>query len=259
MKESSYIESVNAEEILQKVIESRTPVLMSHMSRGKWHITKVNLTDITPGRLRLEITYHPKRHPINIQIDQPVGLSFKFGRSKYMTEAPVAGFEPAINRGQGGTIVLQMPNHIDVMSRRHYFRVDAPESLAVKVLFWHRGYYDTNITQVPIEDYWQGRLVDISAGGIQIEVSKQQIPHFKKGQLIGAQFTALPYKRPIMFEARIRRITETSDGEHFCLAAQIVGLDATVDGRSTLKRLCGIVEQYHQMNQSVPEAQLIQS
>lgn len=256
MNENSYSQSIEPDNILRVIMNEHIGILMSHLSKGKWHITKVDLVDVGTGTLRVEVAPQNGRHPINVQIDQPVGVSFKYRQNKYIFESPVVGFEPAANAGNGGTIVLQMPERVDVMSKRHYFRVDVPSSLKVNVLFWHRGYYDSDSKEAPQEGYWQGRLLDVSAGGVQVEIGSDQSSHFKTGQLIGMQFTPLPYERPIMLEGRIRRVAMTQDGTHCCLGAQIVGLEATVDGREILKRLCGTVEQYNQINTNTAKEQL---
>jgi hypothetical protein len=124
-----------------------------------------------------------------------------------------------------------------------------PASLKVNVLLWHRGHKSDNSEVLPSQ-YWEGRLVDISAGGAQVGVDAVEGKDFRTGQFIGLRFTPMPYETPLMFNAQIRNILPTVDGKSICLGLQIVGLEASPEGRQVLQRLCSIVEQYYHINKS---------
>ena len=98
--------------------------------------------------------------------------------------------------------------------------------------------------------YWQGRLIDISAGGAQIVVDASQKASFRKGQFLTIRFTPTPYELPLMFNVQIRNILPTINNQSLCLGLQIIGLEASSEGHETLQRLCTIVEQYYKMNQT---------
>ncbi len=239
--------------LLHSVIEKAGSAIMTHLSKGKWHMTKVLLTHCGDETIHVEIPAKEKPTPINIQTDQPVGLSLKHGYNKFVFETVVVGFEPSVNSTSGGRIVIALPDKIEKLQRRNYFRVAVPKSLAVKVLFWHRG-YKQEISEAPKENYWQAGLIDISAGGLQIGVDVEQGPNFKAGQFVGLQFTPQPYEKPVLLEAQVRHIAKTADGKSVCLGLQIIGLEASVEGRNRLRRLCSIVEQYQKMHKKPQEA-----
>jgi hypothetical protein len=209
--------------------------------------------------------------PINIQINQPVGLSFKYEYGKFVFDTTVEDLKPSqeqeADQERGGTIVLAVPDKIEVIQRRSYFRVNVPESLKVKVLLWHRnGKYkeiqQTQDTSDPMRQCSQGRLMDISAGGAQVVVPHESLSTgvtFKKGQFIGMRFTPLPYETPMVLCAQIRNILPTADGKDTSLGLQIVGLEASCEGREVLNRLTSIVEQYYQMNQKVQKKEDVQT
>lgn len=264
--------------ILQTIIEKKVPAIMTYLSRGKWHVAKVVLTDLGANMLSIEVSPRKKPRPINIQLEQPVGLSIKYGYGKFIFETVVVGLEPLLNTDSqslttlkseipttsGGTIVLSLPDRIELVQRRSYFRVNVPSSLKVNVMLWHHCYTDDNDgnersntdknrirePKMPPDRYWEGRLVDISAGGGQIVVDAAQKPDFKKGQFIGLRFTPMPYEVPLLFNGQIRNILPTADNKSICLGLQLVGLEASPEGRSVLQRLCNVVERYHRMNQS---------
>lgn len=283
-------------QILQAAIEKKAPALMTYLSRGKWHIAKVFLTDLVDDRLYVEVVHSgEKPHPISVCVHQPLGISFKYEHGKFIFDTTVVALEPSRDQAGGGTIVLVMPDQVEVVQRRSYFRVQVPESLKVKAMLWHRSRSEAQddpawqqvrvslmqrrrrYTEYEPKNYCQGRLVDISAGGVQIVVPRRLETNtdidrhaaavaeqgFKKGQFVGVRFTPVPYETPLMFNAQIRNILPASshcggewavwtatDREKLCLGLQIVGLEASQEGRQVLSRLVGIVERYFKMNQT---------
>ena len=247
---------VEPREILRIVIDEKAPAIMSYLSKGKWHVAKILLTGLEGDKLSVEsMTQNKTLRPINIQVNQPVGLSFKYEYGKFVFDTTVKDLEPS--REGGGTIILTVPDKIEVIQRRSYFRVNVPESLKVKVLMWRRSgkYKEISQTQNSADQMrhsCQGRLVDISAGGAQVIIPHESLDteaNFKKGQFVGMRFTPMPYETPMVLCAQIRNILPTADGEGSSLGLQIVGLEASCEGRETLTRLIGIVEQYYQINQ----------
>jgi hypothetical protein len=107
-----------------------------------------------------------------------------------------------------------------------------------------------------------GRLIDISAGGAKVVVPQPDgsaAIDFKKGQFVGVRFTPMPYETPVLVSAQIRNILPTADGRSAALGLQIVGLEASAEGREILARLTGIVEKYYQMNQTSTKQQSVEA
>ncbi len=240
--------------ILQTVIEKQVPAIMSYLSKRKWHVAKVVLTGLGASRLNVRILPRKKPHPINIRVNQPVGISLKYEYGKFIFETKVVSLEPSSDTTSGGTMMLAVPDRIEIVQRRSYFRVAVPNSLKVNVLLWHRGQQNDD-SRLPPEHYWQGGLIDISAGGAQVAIDVEQKPDFNDGQFIGMRFTPMPYETPLMFNAQIRNILPTANGKSICLGLQIVGLEASAEGRQVLSRLVGVVERYYQINQSSAKQQ----
>jgi hypothetical protein len=292
MNEAAMLSRAEPREILRTVIEKKTPAVLSFLSGGKWHVAKVLLTNL--GANGLDIRFSPRKtdyspfcfrkkvrgqkahetttskpSPINIQVNQPVGISLKYGYGKFIFETTVVAIQPSTEPTNGPTITLMVPERIELVQRRSYFRVDVPSSLKVNVMLWHRRYTDempetqqmetqtSDSHRLPKECYWQGKLADISAGGVQIVVDTGQKPacselvepDFKRGQFIGLRFTPMPYEMPLMFNAQIRNILPTAGEKSICLCLRIVGLEASPEGRQVLQRLCNVAEHYYQINQ----------
>lgn len=274
MNEVATLSRAEPREILQTVIEKKAPAVLSFLSKGKWHVAKVSLTNLEANRLDIRLlpkktgsisrkshqTPSAKPPSINIQVNQPVGISIKYGYGKFIFETAVVAIQPSTETANGGTISLMVPERIEMVQRRSYFRVDVPSSLKVNVMLWHRSYTDEPETQqtvtqtldsrlMPQERYWQGKLTDISAGGVQIVVDTAQEPDFERGQFVGLRFTPMPYETPLMFDAQIRNVLPTACEKGLCLGLRIVGLEASPEGRQVLQRLCSVAEYYYQINQ----------
>lgn len=258
MSEIVILQGQESRAVLAAVVEQQSPAIMSYLSKDKWHVAKVVLQAIDDDKLYIE-GCHPmdRPHPINIRIDQPVGLNFKHAYGKFVFDTVVIGLEPSTDPSAGGRIVLAAPQRIGVVQRRSYFRVNVPESLKVNVVIWHRS--AGRQTNEPTHNFCEGRLMDISAGGAQIvmpakspnmEGSPTGAFDFHKGQFVGVRFTPLPFETPLVFNAQIRNILPTADHSAMCLGLQIVGLEASEEGRQILARIAGVVERYYDINQA---------
>ena len=254
MNNVTMLDYSDASELLQSVIDNRIPAILSYMSKNKWHVAKVLITDISGPGMNIEpINSGMRYQPINIQEGQPVGLSFKYSYGKFVIDTTVQDL--ILSGGaSGGQIVLCTPDQIIAIQRRSYFRVSVPNEICVNAVVWpRRG--TQNLEQMD-HQYCEGVLVDLSCGGAQIAVAQpsddnpsSNRPEFRQGQFIGVRFTPLPYEKPLMFDAQIRNILPTADNQAICLGLQLVGLEASDEGRATLKRVAEIVDKYHQMNE----------
>jgi hypothetical protein len=269
MSDMALLRGAEPRQILHNVIEKKTAAIMTYLSQGKWHALKVMPNRLGANRFDIEIAttcsqtaVKEAKRTINIRVNQPVGISLKYGYGKFIFDTTVVAIEPPSDTAENERISLALPDRIEFVQRRSYFRVNVPQALKVNVVFWLRRRttktpqelplqtQDTEAGQVLPENYWQGRLVDLSAGGAQIVVDAGQKPDLRKGQFIGLRFTPMPYEIPLMFNAQIRNILPTVDEKGICIGLQIVGLEASAEGREILQRLCNVVEHYYQINQS---------
>ncbi len=238
-------------DVLEKTVTDQVTCIMSHLTKGKWHRIEVRIRSVNTNAIMIELIDTP---PVNedIQIDQPVGMAFEIDFTKYLFESAVIGFESAINEAATGRIMIKKPKKLDQMQRRSYTRVPVPNEIKVSTLFWHRGYTDESV-DVPIDNYWQGRMMDLSAGGAQITVTKEQFENFRKDQFIGMQFTPLPFEKPVQVEAQIKHIAaHAEDSELISLGIEFLGLEASTDGRDKLDKIVETIGVY-QKDQVITE------
>ena len=90
-------------------------------------------------------------------------------------------------------------------------------------------------------------------------VDVSQEPDFRQRQFVGLRFTPMPYETPLMFSAQVRSVLPPPDGKTVCFGLQMVGLEASSEGRTVLQRICSVAEQYYQVNQSSAKQQDFQT
>jgi hypothetical protein len=249
------LENDQARDILNSAIGQRIPAIMSYMSRNKWHVAKVVMVARSDQDLHLETMQQDLRQqPLNIQVGQPVGLSFKYSYAKFVFDTLIQELMPSAVAGKGGAIVVALPDKVEASQRRSYFRVNVPTDMQVKVVIWHRT-GRLHALEEP-QTFVSGTLMDLSAGGAQIAVPMADMladaergqMTYRKGQFIGLRFTPLPYETPVVINAQIRTMIPTADETAVCMGLQLVGLEASIEGRQTLTRVADVVEKYHQLN-----------
>ena len=247
MSESQVLSGQEVIDVLGLAVSEGSPGTISYLAKGKWHISDILHVTIAGEAIHVELVPGDRTHNMAVQINQPVGIAVQHGFNKFIYEATVVGFESSVNRTGTGRIVLEMPEKAEKMQRREYVRIDVPSDMTVKVLFWHRGYLD-DTAEVPHENYWQGRLVNLSAGGFQIEVNQSDGPNFRSGQLVGLQFTPMSYEQPVVAEAQVKHVEENTENGQVYIGAEFIGLEASSQGRRKLRRIAGIVSCYQEQN-----------
>lgn len=223
-------------DIFRDVINKGISLNISYLTDGKWKLTSGEISQATEDSV--EITPAQAAIPCSeiLRVEQPVGISFKMDHSKFVFESRVV----TCNCENGG-FVLELPEKIEKMPRRSYIRVPVPEKMFVRVIFWHRGHNDDK-DFIPKENCWEGKLINLSAGGMKISISEDKKCHFEPGQLVGLQFTPMPYEKPVLLEGLIRHIEEK---EGFIeLGMEFLGLEASWEGRTKTRKLVDIVEKY---------------
>ncbi|MHC5061844.1 MAG: flagellar brake protein [Planctomycetota bacterium] len=248
MNEPQLLTIEEVKDALSRAVQDKITGVLSHFTGGIWHRTKIAICTVSNHTLHVEpLAEENNKKPADIQINQPVGISIQRDFDKYIFETVVAGIETSVNQSKGGKIVLELPDKVERMQRRAYTRMPVPKSMNVQVLFWHRGYSDDS-KRVPLENYWQGRLLNISAGGVQIAVDRDQEPNFRVSQLVGLQFTPMSYEKPIHVEGQVRHIAQTSNGEKLEVGVEFIGLEASGQGRQKLHRIVNAVNEYERRN-----------
>lgn len=251
MNELVMLHAVKPAKILHSAADRKLPVIMSYQSDGQWQCARILIVDLASDCFEIKISPQKKNQPVTIAPGQSVGISLKYGYGagydRFIFDTSVVAVETSPPRIGCSSLVLAVPEHIEVIPRRTYLRVNVPSSVGTDVYFWLRQ-NPSDSHQSGIRQEWHGQLVDISTGGVQIVIDAAQGPDLEKGQFLGLRFTPLPNETPLTFNAQIRNVVSTADGKSLSLGLQMVGLEASPEGRLVLSRLVGVVDEYYRMN-----------
>jgi len=222
--------------VLKPVCSEQTPVSVTFQSEGKWHILRPCLAGLADDRIILSDVKE------KIEKYQPVGICITCGHFKYLFDSQVIDVlaEP------DARIVIEYPPTTECMPRRACLRQPVPAAIHVRVLFWHRGYVDGSDRKLA-EQYWQGTLLNLSAGGAQFEISNDQKAYFSTNQLLGVQFTPMSYEKPFLLESHVKYLRDNPENGHFKIGVEFLGLE-TPEGRPVLHRLLDVLDKYERMN-----------
>ena len=256
MAEKVVIRSEELKEVFVRAVDLKTPGIMSYLSRGKWHTADVLLTAVGQNSLHFELSEGQDTCTSNVCKDQPVGISIQHEFNRYVFETVVLGTKIPEELNIRKIIYLKIPDSIEKMQRRLYTRIPVPGELKVKTLFWHRGYHD-EARKPPGENYWQGELLDISAGGLRVVIESWQHSYFNVEQFVGLQFTPMSYQKPIVLEGQIKHIEKIDEEEKLCIGVEFLGLEASNEGREKLGRLADVINAYQSENEMNKEETVV--
>jgi len=226
--------------VLSEAQLGKSPVVGSFMVDGKWRLIDLNVSGCSDDF----VDFYSEAPCEQIKQDHPIGICIHLGYFKYLFDSTVQKTEPL---GSSWRIWLNPPETIERIERRVYHRQPVPANTSVKVMFWHRGYLDESENE-PAENYWQGTLLNLSAGGARFEIEIEHKEHFKTGQVLGIQFTPMCYQKPLLLESHVKYAEEQSDKRYFRIGAEFLGLEASPEGRQILDRILEVISQYESIN-----------
>jgi hypothetical protein len=227
-------------DVFSKAQQEKSPIIGSFMVGEKWRLIDLHVCGYSDDF----IDFKSQTSCEELKDDQPIGICIHLGHFKYLFDSTVQATE---SQGSSWRMLLNPPERVERIERRVYHRQPVPANTTVKVLFWHRGYLD-NSEKEPAENYWQGTLLNLSAGGARFEIDVEHKEHFSVGQLLGMQFTAMSYQKPLLLESHIKYTETLSDNRSFRIGVEFLGLEASPEGRQILDRILDVISQYGTIN-----------
>lgn len=239
MVQKKTLEHSEIKTVLLNAQLEQTPTIGSYKINGKWQLLEL----IVCGHSEDSVNFCSKTPCEQLKQEQPIGIYIHLGHFKYLFDSSVQNVE---QQGMLWHISLDFPEKVERIERRAYHRQAIPNNTKVKVLFWHRGYLDESDI-IPAENYWQGTLLNLSAGGARFEIDIEQKEHFKVGQILGIQFTPMSYQKPLLLESHVKYAEDQSDHQHFRIGVEFLGLEASPEGRQILDRILEVINFYKEM------------
>ena len=226
--------------VFSEAQQKNSPIIGSFMVDEKWQLIDLHVCGCSDDF----IAFNSQNSCEQLKEDHPMGICIHLGHFKYLFDSTVQ-----VTEAQDTTwrILLNPPDTAQRIERRVYHRQPVPANTKVKVMFWHRGYLDESENE-PAENYWQGTLLNLSAGGARFEIEIKHKEHFRIGQLLGIQFTPMSYQKPLLLESHVKYAEEQSDNRYFRIGVEFLGLEASPEGRQILDRILEVISQYEEMN-----------
>lgn len=240
MVQKETIDSLQISQFLLDACREQSPVIGSYLYNGKWHRLEMRISQVSDEL----ITFDAQTACDSLQPEQPVGICIHLGYFKYIFDTTVHRVGP---EGLYGRVLLNIPDKVERIERRVYHRQPVPDSMKIKIMFWHRGYLSDDIEGSPDEFYWQGRLLNLSAGGAQFEIESECHKHFKVSQLLDLQFTPLCYQKPLLLESHVIYLKDQPKSNALKIGVEFLGLEAGPEGREILSRILEVVDQYQEI------------
>ena len=239
-------------EVLAAVSERNIPVLMSYQTQRRWQLARVVLGQVDQWCFEAIISPRRKMQAIELEVGQSVGMSLQYGYGggydRFVFDTEVIAVETSRDPMNGGAIIFAIPEEVELVQRRSYVRVAVPEGADVNVDLANRCCGDIDDGD-GFDLAWSGRLVDISAGGLAVAIDSSERGDFARGQMLGVCFTPMSGETSLAFSAHVKSILPTVDNTNVCLGLEMIGLEASPEGRLILQRLCNVVDQYSQISQ----------
>ncbi|MFC1676593.1 PilZ domain-containing protein [Planctomycetota bacterium] len=249
MNEVIMLHGVRSRRVLEAAVSKNIPLVISCPSLDSWTIKRAMITELRADTFDIKITPRKRSQLDDISVGQSLGITIRYkydaGYDHFVFDTTVTALKSSSESIDSSRIVLTVPDEIEMLQKRSYRRVKAPASEEINVELLDRSTVNT------WPEYLDARLVDISAGGLQVAVESSHNDFFTKGQTLGLKFTPLPHETPLMFNAQVRTALPTADDSNVTIGLEILGLEASCEGRMVLQRLCSIVEQYQQINSKV--------
>lgn len=243
---------VNPIGALENLLAKNIPLSISYLSNGIWVVNRALVIKVNSDSFVLKLTPYLKSRASRITAGLNLGISFQYGfglsYDKFVFNTSVLGVSTG-DREQ--LIKLAIPENLEMVPRRNYQRSKVPASLNIDVNFWHRyTITDNDNVSVGTGPSFAGKLIDISAQGLQIatEYTETDTPIFENGQTLGLRLIPLPYETALNLNAVIKTVLPSADQKHLIIGLEMVGLEASPEGRLILSRIAGIVKQYQELN-----------
>jgi c-di-GMP-binding flagellar brake protein YcgR len=225
-----------ARTILLDAIKCHAPAVLTYQSAAGWAMLKSRFvgTEADSESILLELPHSLEPDTRLPEASQNVGVSFRRGHRKYVFNAMVIdGSEPGDTNRRTPVLRVAWPEELNELQRRLYHRTPVPQDRLIPVdLSLAQAGPDRLVDSIP----QRGRMIDLSAGGISVEIPHEMRPRWREDDQLSCRFATGPDRDPLEIPARITHYSRTTGG-HIQLGLQFLGLDACEQGRQVLQRI----------------------
>ncbi len=240
--------------VFAEAIRQRMPLLLTHKVGGRWHSRKSVLLDAaTAARVFVASdSADDSDHRGPFVPGEQLAAAFRYRNHKclfvttFLASRRLSGH--TLPGGTAESFILTWPEKIEQLQRRAYYRVEIPRETPVAVQL-HRGGWGSPSDPTPsASKQFTARLLDMSVGGMRVELPRGQDPAFGEDEVVGVELRPDPNSPGIEIEACFRH-AEPTDSDRLALGFQFVGLELTANGPTALARLARTVSHLQRSTQ----------
>lgn len=243
MRNRKFVVGLECRKLLEQAVLKQTPMTITRRVDDTWQVFKAQFLRMQ-GNLMLfsqPVPDDPSAH-LELTPGQVVSVAFKKGYNKCLFNTRVVGQEQY--EWEDGQTVPAMkvfiPQQIEKIQRRTYNRAPAPSGAPVIVDFWRNE-----------KDRWQGKLYNLSAGGIGLTMPVDSVPELVENEQLSISFVPLENQGSIEAIVRFRHVEECPDTGSAHIGLQLMGLEASEEGRQLVRRIGRIVSVYERMSTGI--------
>jgi c-di-GMP-binding flagellar brake protein YcgR len=234
------------DEALQAAADREVPATITIRRSAGWLNFRTRMLRCNGGHLWLELPSldeegQPRKH--EFQPADKIGVSFKLKHHKHIFMATVAGVEAAGNGLPQPALKVCCPVKVHRMQRRIFERVDVPPRHVVRASFWLGGVEAEPAGVTPEHPVWSGRVINLSAGGLQLSMADEAFCELEIGETVGVRVIFGAGDETVYADAQFRHLHREA-GE-VKLGFQFVGLGQTAEGKQALELIGTRVADFH--------------
>lgn len=254
MSESHVLNTGVSSSALEWAAEHKPDVTISRATDGGWEHLRSRFVALDAQNGVLKITYPMSSSsgpPPEIATGEELGISFRRGHKKCLFVSPVAMRcrEPHGPDEAADTLVLRAPKEVRELQRRVYQRLVIPQESFIAVKIWEGGVPQQGAVAWPL---CSGRVVNVSVGGILVDVRVDQNPRLCAGDVVGVEITTRPGSPPICLDGQYRHCVMAGE-DRLGLGFQFVGLEHDREGRSSVLEVAEFVRGLRRAHSEPPQ------
>jgi len=226
------------DEVLHEAAGRQVPATITIHDEDGWASFRTRFLALRQRHILLEMPAPQSGgQPREFHPADKVGVNFKLKHHKHIFTGIVAGAGSLrLDDGSVRTVLhVCSPTRMQRMQRRAFNRTDVPPNRIVRAAFWLGGLENEPAGTTPDQPVWSGRVVNISAGGLQL-ISEQRLGEaVSPGDVVGVRISFGIGEQTVYADAQFRHTLAKNGKIH--LGFQFVGLGLTPEGRDALRMI----------------------
>jgi c-di-GMP-binding flagellar brake protein YcgR len=244
-----YLSNRQINEAIRGAAEKSVPVTITVRLEEGWASYHSRLLGLDAGHLLLELPQLEQGQPLHdFQPAERAGVSFKLKHHKHVFTGTVAGTEVTCLDDGAELPILRVcsPTKMHRMQRRAFFRAEVPPNRVVRASFWLGGREAEPAGTSPDRPVWSGRVLNLSAGGFQMQIAGNGQTSLEAGENVGVRLIFGAGRETVYADAQFRHVETV--GTEMRVGFQFIGLAQTAEGRQALQMIGSKAGEYQRDN-----------